>query len=62
MARNAREKAEDTQERSAEASQQEIIIVPTRGNGIPPAQNRARVTHSLWNARASFLPLRWKHA
>lgn len=50
MARNARDKAEDKQERGAEASQREIIIVPTRGNGIPPAQNLTRVT--LFGTRA----------
>lgn len=51
MARNARDKAEDKQERGAEASEREIIISPTRGNGIPPGQNPSRV-HSLWSARA----------
>lgn len=54
MVRNARDKAEYEQERGAEASQQEIIIVPTRSNGIPPAQNRSRVTLFGTRARVVF--------
>lgn len=50
MARNTQDKAEDKQERGAEASEREIIISPTRGNGIPPEQNPCRVT--LFGARA----------